>query len=356
MTNPEAASATELRTAQSGEQPRVLVVGDLDVTTRAVERTLDQLDVQVVHIASVQAARDALSRSALAVVLVHPLPEGDTIDAVAALAPRSTPVFIVVPETFGDTEARRLYETGAAAVFAWPNEALVLPAMLADLADALPHRPSDADARLTRVVHARVAQRVDGDVDVQVVGGTARVTGRVPSFWAKQRLETILSHVPGITGVSTSKLRVVPEQRSDDEVLRAAQSLLSCLSGVDPKTVSVNVEDGILSIAGSVGSHEGLERLQSVLGNLEGVRDLHDHVVVSSAATRRAHDLATRLEEDLQGIWPGSEVSVTVFGDIAVLTGHTKTLANKRAIAGFVADTDGIARVVNKLAVVAAVG
>jgi hypothetical protein len=63
---------------------------------------------------------------------------------------------------------------------------------------------------------------------------------------------------------------------------------------------------------------------------------------------------ARRLQERISSVVPGSEeIRVAVLGGVAVLRGTTRLLAAKREAAASVLEESSIARVVNKIEVVA---
>ena len=334
-----------------------MVVG-ARVQTRAIERGLAQLDLLICPSPTVSLAAELLSPTTLAVVLVYPLGELSATRAVAqitdALA-RALPIFVVVPDEFSDEKARKLYKAGAAAVLEWPYEALLLPTMLTDLVGAAPRKRTRGDAQLTRAVQTRLtlSERIMGETSAQVVGGVARVSGRVRSYWARQRVEDLLSHVPGIVAVNTDDVKVVTTARPDPQLLRHVRNVLRGMAGIDAATISTRVAEGEVTLAGNVATHADLQRILAVVGNVAGVRAIHNLLVVSRAQTKRARGLATRLNRGIAALFPGEAAQATVFGSVAVLNGHTRTLADKRAVGGYCGDTDGIETVVNKLTVLA---
>jgi osmotically-inducible protein OsmY len=336
--------------------PEILLVGDRQ-RARGVERSLGQLRVMTRHLPSLAKAREAASAACVAVVLVPPLPETETLSAVHGLRAQAwanpLPLFVVVPDEFGDRKARRLYDEGATAVFEWPYEAILLPQMVTDLLGAVPKKGDKAgDAALSRAVRARLqlAEIAGEDVEVKVVAGVATLRGWVKSYWAKQRVENMLIHVPGVVAVLTANLEVRPRKRPDGELARNIRNVMRSVMP-DPKTVSVTVRDGAVVLAGSVDDHDDLARLVTVVGNVEGVRSIQNLVTVSAKATKKARGIANRLRSALESMWPSADTTVTVFGHVAVISGRVRSLADKRGIEALALDTPGIGRAVNKLTV-----
>lgn len=286
------------------------------------------------------------------VILVEPLPELQVVDATRELsseAPLHT-VFVVVPEDYSDRRARRIYEAGAVAVFSWPREALVLPAMVSDLLGASPRRGQRGDAALARAVRARLDLADDMKVRARVIGGNIELRGQLGSYWKKARLVDMLSQIPGVTAVRCEGIEIVPVERPDAQLRRSVRAILESVTGAEGHSISVSVEDGVVELSGTIGRHAELGRLISVVGNVEGVRGIHNHVTVS-ASTDKARGIAIRLSKKIEALCPDARAAVSVFGYIAVIDGHVSTLADKRAIEELARDTPGVGRVVNKLAV-----
>jgi len=228
--------------------------------------------------------------------------------------------------------------------------------MLTELAGAAPiDGDDDVDAPLERAVRARLelSDITGEDVSVHVKSSTAVLSGTVASYWKKHRLVDALDHVPGVTGVVAEDVDVVPPERPDHDLLRDLRNALQSAARIDPRTVSVSVQRGAVSVAGSVSSHGDLERIVRVIGNVEGVRSVRNMLTVSPEVTERSRSLAQRLCTSVETLWSRASARVSVFGHVAVLTGHVRTLADKRGIERHVLDVPGIGRVVNKLRVVA---
>lgn len=349
---------SKTKRSSSPAEREILLFGD-PKTTRAVKRALGKLDTIVRQLASVEEIREELSQATRAVVLVAPLPDIEAVGAVKKLedGARSAeaPVFVVVPEVYPDRRARKLYEAGVAAVFEWPYEALLLPAMLTDLAGAMPKGGTKAkDAALRRAVKARLAlSDVAGDrLEAKVVAGTAVLSGCVDSYWKKQRVEGVLSHVPGVTAVVAEDVEVEPPTRPDRTIARDVRNALRSVARADPRTISISVQDGAIALAGTVTTHADLERAVQVTSNIEGVRHIRSLLTVSPEDTRRSRRLAEQLRKSLETLWSEAAVQVSVFGHIAVVGGNAPTLADKRKIEAFVRGVPGIGRVVNKMQVV----
>lgn len=334
----------------------LVVIGDAEHID-GVCSALGKVDALVHRVDTVEQALECAGGRALAHVLVTPLPEAELAAAVVQLIGVG-PVFVVVPESFSDERALRLYEAGTAAVFEWPLEASLLPRVVQDRL-ALPSRPAlrstDGDDVLAGSIRTRLElARPDlPALTVRVDGGVVEIEGAVDSLWKKERVSQMVEHVPGVRAVLTEAIEVAPSSRSDAEIEQDVRGLLGIVLGdAEHRTVSISVEDGAVVLAGNVARREHVDRLLVFVGNVRGVRVIRNLVAVSAAANQRDRGLTERLSTALSDIYPDSELSTICFGPVAVVRGRVPRLSTKREILDVVAHQDGIERVVDKLEVV----
>lgn len=345
-----------LRPAPTMDHPRILVVGESG-RSEAVARTLKRLDAEVARVQRVSEAKDAIVTRRSVVVLVSPLPHSSLREAARSLLDdderRPHSVFAVVTDEFSDRRARRLYEAGMTAVFEWPYEAVVLPSVLLELLGASPkYGRAPADTALERAVGARLELMDDAaQVDVSVTRGAVTLQGSAETFWARQRIVGAVAHVPGVISIHADRLEVVPTERADADIGRDVRQILLSVAGLDARTISVASRDGHITLAGVVGRHAERQRLETVVGNVTGIRGLTSHVTVAPMASLVSRSLASKLRRQVSTSFATADVNVTAFDHVAVLDGHAETLSQKQAVEAFVLDTPGIGRVVNKLRV-----
>lgn len=126
---------------------------------------------------------------------------------------RDTKLFVVVHDGFHDAEARRLYYAGADAVFEWPNEALLMPAIVRDIvredSAQLGRTGDEALAQLARMRVDKLGLLPD-EVDISVHQGHAQLQSRDNGHQPPQQPPSSLSQlthtllrVPGISDVET---------------------------------------------------------------------------------------------------------------------------------------------------------
>ena len=117
-------------------------------------------------------------------------------------------------------------------------------------------------------------------ISVTVEQGVVTLVGGVDSETKKQHAEAIARGVDGVESVVNELDVVLPlgDQRSDEEIARAA--LLVIRLGA-PGGVKVSVDDGWVTLDGTVDAAEQGEALARAIGSLTGVRGVTNLIQVS---------------------------------------------------------------------------
>jgi osmotically-inducible protein OsmY len=121
------------------------------------------------------------------------------------------------------------------------------------------------------------------------------------------------------------------------------------VSEIDDKTLAVRVENGYVTLAGSVNSRAEAKRLTRLVANIRGVRDVAPLTIVSPSQKRQDHRIAKRLQTMLRQLFIGEDVNVAFFGNTAVLSGNVSSLFTRQLIEQTLEDEDVVDRIFNKL-------
>jgi osmotically-inducible protein OsmY len=121
------------------------------------------------------------------------------------------------------------------------------------------------------------------EISVSVDNGWITIEGSVDALWKKMRTEDLVSDVTGVLGL-TNKLSVVPTKDIVDELI--AEDIVSALernSTLNVEDINVKVENGKVTLSGTVSSwSERMSAYESALYT-EGVTHIHDDLRVGSA-------------------------------------------------------------------------
>ena len=114
------------------------------------------------------------------------------------------------------------------------------------------------------------------DIRITTIGGIVTIEGTVESYWKKVRAEDLASDVSGVVEVQ-NRLAVVPTDDLVDE--RIAEDIVNAIerkSFVDMETITVRVEDGVVSLSGEVGSRTEHEAVYESALYTDGVVAVND--------------------------------------------------------------------------------
>ena len=122
-------------------------------------------------------------------------------------------------------------------------------------------------------------------IGVTVKGGAVELAGHVDTFWEKCAAERAAWAVVHVNHVTNSIHVVVPfpQQRSDDDIALTAMGNLewNCLV---PKTVEVQVTDGLVTLSGTVERQQQKEEADRALCTLSGITGIRNDIVVQPSA------------------------------------------------------------------------
>jgi osmotically-inducible protein OsmY len=122
------------------------------------------------------------------------------------------------------------------------------------------------------------------EISVSVDNGWVTIEGSVDALWKKMRAEDLISDIAGVLGV-TNKLSVVPTKDIMDELI--AEDIVSALernASLNVEDIDVKVENGTVTLSGSVSSWSARMAAYEAALYTEGVTRIHDDLQVSSAA------------------------------------------------------------------------
>ncbi len=348
----------EMKIKKAKQSDKIMVVGNNQLLG-PIASALSHVRADIIRKPWSSDIVDEIDPSLLAIVLAAPIPRLRLARAVelvrAAPLGAETAVFAVVPGNCPVTETRALLSAGASAVFEWPREAAIFPICAVEMIAAVEVRgkAKGSDAALARRIRSQL-RTMPGQffgIRASVRGGVALLSGSVDFLWKKQSIHNMVSVIPGIRSVVVKNLNVAPSDVPDSRIRKSIQRLLKTSGDIDESTMSVAVNRGYVTLAGTVRDRRELSRIVELMGGIEGVRGTENYVVVSGKQKERDRTVARRLDKMTRFLFPDSPVSTAVFGNVAVLSGRVKNLAVKRDMEKAVASDDAIARTVNKIEV-----
>ena len=118
------------------------------------------------------------------------------------------------------------------------------------------------------------------DIDVSVENGVATLEGTVDAYWKKWRAEDLASDVRGVVNVQ-NHLAVVPsETYIDKDIAQEIEDALERNVYVDAEKVTVKVENGDVTLTGTVPTYYAKGQAYLAAVNTLGVTGVDNNTVV----------------------------------------------------------------------------
>jgi osmotically-inducible protein OsmY len=190
-------------------------------------------------------------------------------------------------------------------------------------------------------------------IGVTANAGVVTLTGHVETFAEKQAAETAARRVRGVRAVAEEIQVQLPFERTrgDDDVAAAAIERLAWDTSVPADAITVKVEQGWVTLTGSVAWYYQREAAAQDVARLHGVVGVSNQVVLKPAVN--VSDITNKIRIALRRSWLLEDQNVTVRADGGHihLTGTVRS-PNERKVAWATAwAAPGATSVTNDLAI-----
>lgn len=118
------------------------------------------------------------------------------------------------------------------------------------------------------------------DMDVIVENGWVTLRGSVDAFWKKIRAEELAMDLAGVLGI-TNELAVVPTEKFEDKTI--AQDIEAAMernANINTDLIDVEVENGKVTLTGSVPSLKALRSAQRIAEHTPGVLMVDNEIAI----------------------------------------------------------------------------
>lgn len=188
-------------------------------------------------------------------------------------------------------------------------------------------------------------------VGVEVKNGVVTLSGHVDNYAEKWAAEDAAKRVAGVKIIAIEIDVILPSstRKSDTEIAYAVQNALKWNIYNLSNNISVKVEDGLVSLSGSVEWHYQKISAENAVRYLTGVRGVFNNIIVKpaisvktvmadieSALKRRAHD-------------ESQEIIVNVNGDEVILSGKVHNWNEKNLAIDAAWGVPGVKKVIDNM-------
>jgi osmotically-inducible protein OsmY len=203
------------------------------------------------------------------------------------------------------------------------------------------------------------ALRYEPGVDAAHVGvaakhGVVTLSGHVSHFAEKQAAETAAAHVRGVKAVAEEIEVLLPfdARKPDDEIAAAALNRIAWDVALPADAVKIKVEQGWVTMTGTVGSHFQKEIAQDDIRRLRGVVGVSNHIAVKPCANKDG--ISDAITHALHRSWffDGSPIRVSVDGGSVRLAGTVRSPHDRQLAAATAWNAPGVTDVENDIEIV----
>lgn len=194
----------------------------------------------------------------------------------------------------------------------------------------------------------------DTEIGVEVRDGVVTLSGNLQSYAEKYAAEKATLRVSGIKGLAVEINVVLPgsSKRTDSDIARTAAQGLDWNSAVPKDRIKIMVEDGWITLSGTVDYQYQRAAAESSLRTLLGVIGISNQILIRH--TIRPTDVKTQIEAALQRRAHSTvkTIDVAVNGEQITLTGSVSSLEERLQACLAASQTPGVTKVIDHIAVV----
>lgn len=191
------------------------------------------------------------------------------------------------------------------------------------------------------------------DIGVTVEGGTVTLTGHVRTYAQKREAENIVKRVKGVRAIA-QEIEVRPvgaHLTADDEIAKRIVSSLKWNSSVPTDVVQAKVENGYVTLTGTVNWHYQKAAADETVKNITGVRGVTNLVeikpVVSPGDIRQRIESALKRDAELEA----KRIQIKVTDSKVTLEGNVRNWSERQAVERAAWAAPGVASVVDHIRV-----
>lgn len=337
----------------------VVVVGQSDLSKR-VARTIRDLGIGCHRVKSPNQALREIDQMTKAVVVVPPIPSLSVAAFARGLSSEASriPVFAVLEGPLPGRTVRKLYADGIEAVFEWPADRQAFKRTLYRTSAPTIGRWGRAKSPAEIALEETARQHLKAEavpfgthLGVSACRRFLVLKGSLDALWKLELARQIVSDIPGVEDVLAEGVEIKGQARGDRATAKAIREVLKHAAGVEKSTLAVSVRAGEVTITGSVRDKREGSRALELIGHVRGVRNVKNFLAISPRGKKQDAAVARRLRGVLRTRYPDLSVDVSVFGNVAVLSGRVPRAGVRDKVKELVHQQDGVERIVDKLSV-----
>jgi len=191
------------------------------------------------------------------------------------------------------------------------------------------------------------------DIGVAVSDGVVTLTGHVPSSAQKRGAERAVLRVADVKGIANDLEVRLPEdhERSDTDITRAALQAIEWHTQLPTDALTVKVEDGWVTLRGTVNRYSQTSQAERLVRDLMGVRGVRNELMVEKRPVPDDVHERIRTALERQAGVEADRIRITVDDGTVTLKGTVASWADREDVERAAWAAPGVSEVKNELTV-----
>lgn len=171
-------------------------------------------------------------------------------------------------------------------------------------------------------------------LDVSTYKGIVTLNGEVDNILIRERVQRVAASIKGVRGI-VNRIIVKKNTMSDTNIQKAVESAWLRDPVADSYELSAKVNNGVVTVNGTVQSWAEQQISLNVAKGVKGVREIEDNITIKPGSARPENEMKAEISSRLQYdvLVDDLLIKVAVDGTKAVLSGKVGSLTEKnRAI------------------------
>jgi osmotically-inducible protein OsmY len=193
----------------------------------------------------------------------------------------------------------------------------------------------------------------DSQIDVSVQDGRATLSGEAPTYYEVQLAEQDTRTVSGVKAVDNDLLvGPIGEDIADTDLASRCAAALDADRFVPKGAISLNVEDGHVTLRGDVRHHYERQAAELAVARIKGVRGISNRIAITSQPVPT--DVADRIKRAFRrnAIIDDSRISVSTNDHTVYLDGEVGSWKAEEEAVDTAWGAPGVTDVVDRLIIV----
>lgn len=224
--------------------------------------------------------------------------------------------------------------------------------LLPDTEPGVPLPPMEQIVRQVYVQLGAVPNLDASNIEVSYTGDLLILQGSVPTMFETLLAANAVRRVTGVTRIA-NRLGVTDDKRDDLAIREAIHALLASDAVLTDEQIEVAAEQGVVVLAGRVGSFGNKRRAVQLAARVRGVQSIRNNILVSWSPDVSDDGLAKRIEARLRNNArtkrDADEITVQVADGVVTLQGYVSDESTLHAIHYLAKNTDCVRSVLNQL-------